>query len=79
MNNNRITFKHLNTDQLEGETVDAKVRDGRINFILTARKRLRSLNLNCSDTTRQDIVVISMYIISLLKMKPLSCIHLAYG
>jgi hypothetical protein len=34
---------------MEGETVDNQVGGGKINFILTARNRLGSLNLNCSD------------------------------
>jgi hypothetical protein len=39
--------------QLEGETMDAQVGGGRINFILRARNRHGSLNLNCSDKTSQ--------------------------
>jgi hypothetical protein len=37
--------KHLNTNKLEGETVDDQVGGGRTNFILRARKSFRSLNL----------------------------------
>jgi hypothetical protein len=35
--------------------MDAQIEGGKINFILTARNRFRSINLNCSDKKRKDI------------------------
>jgi hypothetical protein len=46
-------LKHLNVDQLEGETLDTQAGDGRISFTLRARNRLRSLNYTAQ--IRQDI------------------------
>jgi hypothetical protein len=42
-------FKHLNIDQLEGVTADARVAGEGINIMLRDRNRLGSLDLKNSD------------------------------